>query len=1043
VKNAIELCVRRPVSVIMLLSALLTGGAFSLSVLPLQRMPEFPFPRVTVETLYPGLGAADIRQALTIPVEDALSSVKGLERIRSVSRDGASLSVLDFRWGVDPGAASVLVREAIDAVYPGLPEGASKPVVIPGNPGEEAQIIVAVKSELGGVFARNLAEYEIRSVLRRIDGVGAVMLSGGDREELQVRVDLPRALSRGLPPAAVAEILAAETANIPAGNAREGDRELVVVSAGKPGTEAELDALVLPSPSGPFALSDLGTLSRGRARKESLFIAVSIAADAPGPKAAEYTALEVYRRPGADPVKLSREVQKAVGEAASSFADDAEITIVYDGAASIVPALQKLLVSALLGTLAVMAVLLVTLHSFRYSVLAGLSLPLAMAASLAVLALLKRSLNSMSLAGIAMGIGLVSDTSVIILDLLHRRLGEKSARDKTGKSASGAAVCTCGELSEAAASVASSSFGGTLTTVIVFVPVIFLPGPLGSLFGDLSVSLVASIVAGWLYAQFVLPSLFRLFCVRPASSVLTGNGTAPRPTSFARDETSALFTRYLSLLRFSLQRPFLVAGAAILACAGGLALLAVRPVSFVTPGDAAEIEVVLGFPPGTAMDTIAAEASVLGKRLAETPGIARVFGRAGSEEDDPGRRADPGYRKETFTFRCLLEPPGFLSPKPPAVLALVNEKLASDLSCEALARFPQDPAETLLGLSSAAVLAVKGRSPEDAEARSAEAEALIRGEAFTALSARRPSGFRPELRVLPDREASAYAGISAAETARALYAAAEGLTAGELELEGRALKLKVSALEVPAMEALPVSVTETGPVFLGSLANVEYREAPAALARLDRSDVFYLEASAKPGKGRALSKFIAELCGAGKERGFGRADESAFERYRISLAVTVILVLVLLYLTMGAEFESFTLPLVLLLAIPFSLAGAGPALFLVGAGLDSSSVLGLMVLFGISVNGGMVLYELAAEKRALGIEASTAVYEAAAERFRPVLTTALTTVFALLPLVLSPLGAGERSMAAAMLGGIAACTLLTLFALPPALVRFLRGKSHG
>ncbi|MDR1142621.1 MAG: efflux RND transporter permease subunit [Spirochaetaceae bacterium] len=1028
-KNAIELCVRRPVSVIMLLSALLTGGAFSLSVLPLQRMPEFPFPRVTVETLYPGLGAADIRQALTIPIEDALSSVKGLERIRSVSRDGASLSALDFRWGVDSGAASVLVREAIDAVYPSLPEGASKPVVIPGNSGEEAQIIVAVRSELGGVFARNLAEYEIRSILRRIDGVGSVMLSGGEKEELQVRIDLPKALSRGLPPAAVAEILAAETANIPAGNAREGDRELVVVSAGKPGTEAELGALVLPSRSGPFALGDLGTLGRGKARKESLFIAAS------GPEAAEYTALEVYRRPGADPVRLSRAVKKAVEEAASSFAGDAEITIIYDDAASIVPALQKLLISALLGTLAVMAVLLVTLRSFRYSVLAGLSLPLAMAASLAVLAALGRSLNSMSLSGIAMGIGLVSDTSVIILDLLHRRLGEKPTG---GKSFRDPAECTAGELSEAAASVAASSFGGTLTTVIVFVPVIFLPGPLGSLFGDLSVSLVVSIIAGWLYAQFVLPSLFALFCVRPASSA--GNKTSARPVSSGPGETSFVLTRYLSLLRFSLGRPFPVAGGAILACAAGLALLIARPASFIAPGDAAEVEVVLNFPPGTAMDSIAAGASALGRELRETPGVALAFGRAGSEEDDPGRRADPDYRRETFTFRCLLDPPGFLSPKPQAVLALVNEKLASNR--EALARFPRDPTEKLLGLSSVPVLAVKGRSPEDAERRSAEAEALIRREAFAALTARRPAGSRPELRVLPDREASAYAGISTAETARALYAAAEGLTAGELELEGRALKLKVSALEVPAMEALPVSVTETGPVFLGSLAGIEYREAPAALARLDRSDVFYLEASAEPGKAGALSKYIAELCASGKERGFGRADESAFERYRISLVITVILVLVLLYLTMGAEFESFTLPLVLLLAIPFSLAGAGPALFLAGAGLDSSSVLGLMVLFGISVNSGMILYELAAEKRALGIEAAEAVYAAAAERFRPVVTTALTTVFALLPLVLTPLGAGERSMAAAMLGGIAACTLLTLFALPPALVRFLR-RSHG
>jgi HAE1 family hydrophobic/amphiphilic exporter-1 len=295
---------------------------------------------------------------------------------------------------------------------------------------------------------------------------------------------------------------------------------------------------------------------------------------------------------------------------------------------------------------------------------------------------------------------------------------------------------------------------------------------------------------------------------------------------------------------------------------------------------------------------------------------------------------------------------------------------------------------------------------------------------------------------VPDREAAAHAGLSVVETARALYAAAEGIGAGELELEGRSLEMKVSALELPALEALPVALSERGPLFLGSLAGIEYREAPAALARLDRSDVRYIDVSSPPGRENALSRFIAELCAEGREKGFLRSDESVFSRYRNSLVLTVVLVVLLLYLTMGAEFESLTLPLVLLLAIPFSLAGAGPALFICGAKLDSSSILALMVLFGLSVNGGMVLYELALEKYHRGIDPAIAVFEAAAERFRPVAATALTTVFALLPMVVGPLGAREKSMAAAMLGGIIASTALTLFALPPVLIRFLR-RSHG
>ena len=1015
-KSLIDLCIRRPVTVIMFLSAVLLGGIFSLSVLPLERLPEFPFPRVTVETTYPGLGAEDIRSCLTIPVEDALSSVKGLERMRSISRDSASLTVLDFRWGTDSGAASVLVREAIDAVYPSLPEGAAKPAVIPGDPDEQAQLIVAIRSPLGLAFARNLAEYELRSLFRRIDGVGAVMLSGGEKEELAIKVDLPRALSRGLPPSVLAEILASETANIPAGNAMEGDKELVVVSQGKPATETELEKLILPSQNGPFVIGDIGFLKRTAAKKDSVFIVCGKNPRSGYPRSDnqcsdnhpyEFVALEIFRRPGADPVKLSRDLRKAVTDASDTFGGDAEIEIVYDDASSIVPGIQKLFVSVILGSAAVMIVLFLNLRNFRYSILAGLSLPFSMAASVIALAALGRTLNNMSLSGIALGIGLVSDTSVIILDLLHHGFNKPK---KPG----------CDELGSLAASVASSSFGGTVTTAVVFIPVVFLPGPLGSLFGDLSVALVVSIIAGWVYAQFALPSLFRMFYSANKKNY-SGNDSVTR--------------RYASLLTFCVKKSVNVLLTTVLLCVFGFALLLSRPLGFVSADTASEIEAVLNFPSGTVMETIAEKASVLGEQLASLPGIDYVFGRAGSEKEYTARRSDPDYRRETFIFRCVLEQKA----KPTAVLASVNSILEKQ-SRETFSRFPQDKTEKLLGLSSSFVIAVKGRDRKEAENRALEAENIIREGGFSVT--RRPAGYRPEIRIIPDREASAYAGITTAETAMAYYAASEGLEAGELELEGKPLTMKLSALELPGaavrqLEALPLVFRENGPVFAGSIAGFILQETPEALARLDRSDTLYIESSLQGGSKKNLAAILDSLC-TGKEQGFARASESAFIRYRSSLILTVVLVVILLYLTMGAEFESLTLPLVLLLAIPFSLAGAGPALFVSGGGLDSSSVLALMVLFGLSVNSGMVLYELAAEKCALGKSPSDAVCEAAMERFRAVLTTALTTVFALIPLVISPLGAKEHSMAAAMLGGIIACTTLTLFALPPVLIRFLK-----
>lgn len=1014
-RGLIEFAVKKPVALIMALSALILAGVFSAVSLPLQRLPDFSYPRVTVETGYPGMGAEDIRSIVTIPVEDALSPVKGLRRQRSVSRAGSSLVVLDFDWGTDSGAASVLVREAIDAVYPGLPDGVEKPAVIPGDPGEDPLIVAAVSSRRGGAFARNLAEYEIRSRLRRVEGVGAVIVAGGEKPELEIRTDLPRAVSRGLFPADIAGILSSETANIPAGNTREGGRELVVTGSGRPESEEELKHAVLPSERGPFVITDLGSVKTAAARKKTIFIG----ADKNG--AFEKTALEVYGRPGADPVRLSREVRKAINDASGTFGGDLEIGVVFDDAPFITGGLWKLLISASLGCAAVMAVLFCTLRRPGYSILAGFSIPVSACASFTALALLGRSLNGMSVSGAALGIGLVSDTSVIILDLLDGAFGKM--KNRPGFEA----------LSRKAASVAASGLGGTLTTVVVFLPVVFLPGPLGSLFGDLSAALVFSIVSGWAYAQFALPGLYRLF--------FTGKTGPDRSPA---DRTFSVRGLYTKLFRRVLRNPLPLFAAAVLSSAAGIVFLFARPAVFVSPDEAREIEITLNFPAGTSLESMSGGAAELAEQAAGLSVFGAVFGRAGAEDEDSPRRASPDYSRETFILRCPLLP----GSSPEKALGAVRElldsgKLKKAPGAKYIADFPAGKTETLLGLSSPARLVVKGKDRKDVETNRISAEKKLLDSGLVRECTARPYGLRPEIRIRPDREASAFLGISAAETARAVYAALEGIAAAELEIDGRPLPVKVSGFfegsPAGVLDSLPVALSENGPVFLGSLASMERRDVPSALLRLDRSDAVYLEPVPEQGKRAKLYRFLKDLYG---KNGTGRADDSVFVKYRSSLILTIILVILLLYLSMGALFESFSLPLIFMLTIPFSLAGAGPALFLSGAGLDFQAVLGLMALFGIAVNSGMVLFERSEEKAKGGLSPEAAVYGAARDRLYPVLATTLTTAFALLPLALSPLGRGQRSMAAAMLGGICVSTLISLFALPPVFIRYLKRKQH-
>ncbi|MCA1950751.1 MAG: efflux RND transporter permease subunit, partial [Treponema sp.] len=603
------------------------------------------------------------------------------------------------------------------------------------------------------------------------------------------------------------------------------------------------------------------------------------------------------------------------------------------------------------------------------------------------------------------------------------------------------------------ATVASSSLGSTITTAIVFVPVLFLPGPLGSLFGDMAVCLVAMVAAGWVYAQFILPSLYH-FLWKGRDSVVGHEVLGGRSGSSQRDSPRPakgtllcwIDNLYGKLLRFSFRRPRLLWGIAVLTVIGGTLLLISRPVRFTPSGGYDELSLELAFPPGTALDVVALHSEAVGNLLSGLPSFASVFGRAGSETEDSLRRSSTEYRKELVQFRCFLKQAGDIS----SIYSMVRNYLDREGLFDASLRIepPQDKIESILGLSSGYTVALKAENPDTLQAE----RKLIMDELASRLPGAslswRPALLRPEIRLTLKPDMAASAQLSTLSVGRSLMAYTDGLVAARMERDGRPIDIRVSGKKfggeaLGSLEMLPANEGGKSPVLLGSIARIEQRESEAALARLDRSDVVYIDVLPRSESRQSLSSSLERAV---KDlKGLSYVDQSAFVRYQKTLLFTVLLVILLLYLSLAAQFESFSLPLLLLVSIPFSLAGAGPALFVVGAGLDSGSVLGLVVLFGLAVNNVIILYEVGRDKMGEGLQPVSAVYRGARERLRPVLATTATTLLALLPVIVSPLGPSQRSMAAAMFGGVAASTLISLLAFPPLLVPFLfrREASHA
>jgi len=1007
-KTIITLFIRRPVTVIMILAALIFAAVFSLLTMPVSRLPVFSVPRITVETLYPGMAADEIRNMVTIPLEDGLSPIKGLERMRSVSRDNRSLISLDFRWGTDTMSASVLVREAIDAVYPGLPERVSKPTVTSADTGNEAHAVVAVSSHNGnGEFARKLAEYEIQARLRRIDGVGSVTLIGGEINEQRLSLDVQRLTALGIAPSEFTNLVAQETADIPAGNAREGNMELVIVSSGKPDSVSSLSQIILPASGGSFKIEDTAEISNSIARRESIFIY----------DGKEATGLEIYRRPGSDPLRLSKEIKKTIDEANSLFSRDAKIELVTDSSSSLINGITGLLISAALGVTAVIAVLLFFIRRIKYSLLAALSIPVSAAAGICVLSICGKSLNSMSLGGLAMGIGLVSDISVIIIDLLHQAFEKRQT------------VPEPEEIGNKAASIAGSNIASTITTSLVFIPIIMLPGPLGSLFGDIAIALVTSVAAGWLYAQFFLPSLYSMFF---------GNSLTASKNKFTRIKSvftnGGLEKKYVVLLSTILRNSgkFLTVSA-LLSVAGFLTLL-MRPVVFINPDEAEEVQVSIIYPHGTLLETIINSSQNISWKISGLPFVKTVYGIAGAEEGDVNRRADIDFKKEELILHCMLKKRF----KPEKALVEIKKALEWNNDYSYSAYFPKDRIEVLLGLSAERTFVIKGKDREELLERLEFTQNEF-NSATTAVNFR-PWGKRPEIRVYPNRETAAYLSIPASQIAETLYILNEGVVATKLEIEGKPLNIRITGERkthndlIHSLEQIPLKSGQGKNVYLGSLVKIEQKEAEASLARLDRSDVVYADIAAVKKTPSSIKKLTARF------PWFTGADESVFSRYKNSLLFYIILVLVLLYMTMGAQFESFLLPLILMLSIPFSLAGAGPALIISGSKIDSGAVLGLTALFGLVVNNSLILFEISEQKIRSGFSIVDSVCDGARERLQAILITMTTTIFALLPLIFSPLGNSQKSMAAAMLGGLTVSTLISLFAIPSVLIRYFDWK---
>ena len=1031
-----RLAIRRPVAVSMLFVAVVMLGVLSILRLPIDLLPDVAYPKLVVYTSYPDVAPAEVERFVTERVEQQVAAVPGVERVESVSREGASLVTLRFAWGTDMDFAALGVREKLDALRAddgsGLPDGADRPLVLRTDPTAEPIIALSVAAavDTGGAAAagaprrgadlaalKDLAESVVKRRLEQVDGIAQAAVVGGPEREIRVEVDAQALDSYGVTIEQVSAALDAANQNAPGGTIRRGRFRYALRTLGEFQRVDEIGETVVARDDGSgrrtVFLRDVAAVVDGARERETIT----------RHDGRETIGLLLFKEAGANTVRTTAEVERVLDQLRAQYPAIA-IAVASSQAGFIAASIDNLVQDVALGGTLAFLVLFVFLRDVRVPVAIALAIPISLVATFALFDAAGVSINVMSLGGLALAVGLLMDNSIVVVEnvVRHRELG---------LDASEAAAAGTEEVQRAIAA-------STLTTIAVFGPIVYVEGVAGELFASLSLAVAFGLGASVLVAITLLPMLAaRWTGARPPTGPARRSALTRAHDRF--DAGFGAFTaRYERVLAWSLAHR-----AAVLLTAGVLlgvtALVTLRlPRSVLPDVDQGSFRVVLTLPRGTPLDRTSDAATRVEAILRRTAGVDAVFTRVGRQAAVAGVDDVSGLHTAVLDVRLT---DGTTTR---TVLDAVRAEFAAFGGALAVETGQATQLGRLLDAGEAD-LAVRIRADDlDAAlayARQAE-EALRPDPALASVRLGTELG-HPEVRVTVDRERAAAFGVDPGEVARTVERYMRGETATEYVDFDRKVPIVVRLPDtdrrsLDVLREVRVPAAGGGSIPVRELIRVQEGVGPTEIRRIDQARVVAVYADARTDDLEdavaAIRRTLADLPTPDGVRADVGGENEEMRRAFSALALAMGLAVLLVYMILAAEFESLLLPFVVLLAVPLATLGASIALWVAGHGLNVVSLIGMVVLIGIVDNDAVVKIDFINGMRARGHSVRDSVLGAGRARLRPIVINTITAMLGLLPMALG-LGAGaqlQAPMAVAVLGGLFSATALTLVVIPVA-----------
>ncbi len=977
VRNAVN----RPVAVIMLTFLALVFGIVSAVSLPVDFYPPIRAPKLTVATSYAGLPAGEVLELVTMPIEDALSTLQGIRHISSTSLDGISLVECSFSWGTDMGQAGIQARELSDIASLALPERASKPLILPVNPTERPMLALGVfpRDGMDQPALKRLCEREVRTAVQQAVGVGSVQVLGGLDGEILVEPDPARLGALGMTVRQIADAVEAAAMEVPAGSIERGTLEYVVKTESSLRDIGDLRDIRVDSRSGEgpgILLGDIASVTRS-ADDRSSFVASG---------GREGLALLVRGQSGFSPVTLSANVRGKVAELESAYGTSLDIRVLQDNSLLISESISALVLSGLFGIAIAFAVIILYLGDLGSSLILISSIPLSLVAAIACFPLFRIGINTMSLGGLSIGIGMLVDNSVVVLENVQRRAdpGDRKA------------------VVHATVEIADSTVGSTLTSVVVFMPLFFLPGMVGAVFRDLAWAVILSLASSFVMSITIVPVLFCRFGSPERKYIRNGSA-------------------YRKVLRFALRNPAMLAAASAAVLALGTACFLRLDKDLLKLPKSRVYTVELCFPPGSSLDYLEGVSRALSRGLAHSGSIGSSWYYAGGELDDPYYLASRSPDGETLY--CCVETKGNPSPGPRELEELFGSFFpeGSIVGIEAVPSTLSFNEALGVATHKTVTFAVHGESQESARLTAAD---VLRGAGDPSIRLY-PKATRAQILVTPDSASLVRMGIDAAaladlmgDSVLGLYPASLDTAAGRVPIRVRLPEIARSSLDGLGSLAIPGADGAIAP--LSAAAGFSEEVMPPACYRRDRRHVVYLDVP----KGR---KDIARKL----STRFEDTSLAVWKEQAPAIALIFFLSVVSMYILLGVQFSSFSLPVILMGIIPFGFAGVSMALQARGGVLDLNAVLGSLVVIGVVVNNGILLYDsFDGTVHSPGL-AAICVYRGSSDRVRAISISFFTTVLALVPIAADIGGKNSQStMATAIIGGLTLANFLSIFAFP-------------